>query len=248
MNNSYTSISPNNLKTLTAFFAGRGDKRVYPTQELLLGNGENPNRVYLLTKGFVRLYLISERGQETTLHIIKPGEVFPLIATLGQVPNRYNYETWGDVEVMDAPVSQFQDFLKNEKDLLFDLNCHLLKRISGLLLRLEYSLYGNSYQRVVSTLLFLTRHFGQDCGGTTLLNQKFTHNEIAILTGLCREVVSVEMGKLKARKLVSYKRGLVTVGDVKRLEAQLVTLDEGAENDSNQDLPEDIKSILSFIL
>lgn len=241
--------SSDSLVLLKSFFESFGNSKAYPAQTLLLGNGGIPQRVYLLKSGFVRLHLISERGQETTLHICKPGEVFPLISTLGQIPNRYNYETWGEVAAFDAPVAQFHNFLKGEKDILFELNGQLIKRISGLLLRLEYTLYGSSYQRVASTLLCLTKYFGQESKGQILLNKKFTHNEIATLAGLSREAVSIEMGKLKKKKLVSYKRSQITIKDINRLGDQLQTQNADPEdNGENPDVSLDTKNILGYLL
>lgn len=245
MNNLNSSDS---LGPLKSFFESFGDSKDYPAQTLLLENGEIPPRVYLLKSGFVRLHFISERGQETTLHICKPGEVFPLISTLGQVPNRYNYETWGEVAAFDAPVAQFHNFLKGEKDILLELNGQLIKRISGLLLRLEYTLYGSSYQRVAATLLCLAKYFGQESNGQILLNKKFTHNEIATLAGLSREAVSIEMGKLKKKKLVSYKRSQVTLKDINKLREQLQTQGENLKNEEeNPDVSLDIKNVLGYL-
>lgn len=244
-----SSNNSEGLGLLESFFEGFGSGKAYPKGTLLLENGEIPRCVYMLKSGFVRLRFISERGQETTLHICRPGEVFPLISTLGEVPNRYNYETWGEVVVFDAPVTQFHNFLKKETNILSELNSQLIKRISGLLLRLEYTLYGSSYQRVVATLLCLTKHFGHESKGQILLNQKFTHNEIATLAGLSREAVSLEMGKLKKKKLVSYKRSRVTIRDVNKLGNQLQTQSLGIKDEEeNPDVSLDTKNIFGYLL
>lgn len=249
MDSSHNLDTQKGLRPLEAFFETFGNRKAYSTQTLILENGEISSCVYMLKSGFVRLYFISERGQETTLHICKPGEVFPIISTLGQIPNRYNYETWGEVTAIEAPTNQFQAFLKKENEVLHEFNGQLIKRISGLLLRLEYTLYGSSYQRVVSTLLCLAKYFGQESKGEILMSQKLTHNEIANLAGLSREAVSIEMGKLKKRKLLSYKKSQVTIKDINKLTKQLQTQSYN-DNDGmeNPDVSLEIKNILGYLL
>ena len=79
----------------------------------------------------------------------------------------------------------------------------LVSGISGLSKRIEILNFENAQGRIISTLTYLKKHFGSKLS--------FTHEELAALTGLSRERVSIEMKKLKDKKLISYTRSIISL-------------------------------------
>jgi CRP-like cAMP-binding protein len=81
---------------------------------------------------------------------------------------------------------------------------HLINGIEGLLKRIELMSFDNAQTRVFAALMYLSHHFGRTNKQEIVIESHFTHEDIAAITGLTRERVSIEMGKLKRAKLISY--------------------------------------------
>lgn len=177
--------------------------------KVILNSGETPESLFYLKKGFVKHYVDSPDGKELIIHIYKSGTVFPLMWGLNDELPNYNLATLTNCELALVPKKEFVTFVsKNPKELL-SLSKRLLMAISGLSKRIEILNFQNARQRVVSTLLYLNRHFGDQF--------HFTHESLASLTGLTRERVSIEMKKLKDQGLVAYKRNTITVINLTKL-------------------------------
>ena len=73
--------------------------------------------LYFIYKGYVRLYSISESGQELTLIIFKPKDVFPIRwAVVNGSP--YYCEAITSVEVAKAPRDKFLEFSEKSPEVL----------------------------------------------------------------------------------------------------------------------------------
>jgi CRP/FNR family transcriptional regulator len=87
-------------------------------------------------------------------------------------------------------------------------------------MRIEYLGYGRAEEKIISTLLFLARHFGEQKNNEVQIQYLFTHKDIASFAGVSRETASRELEKLLKRKLIAYKKHLITIKDIHLLEAQ----------------------------
>lgn len=187
-----------------------------------LYGGEQPAGVYFLEEGHIRQYDISARsGNEFTLHIYNPNSFFPLTWALNNTPNRYFFQAVTESTVRIAPREDVIAFLKKEGDVLFSVAQRLGAGLNGLTFRMEYQVFGDAYVRILAELLYLGRHFGTRRGKRLRLEEQFTHQNLADLSGSVRETVSVAMEKLKANHLITYEDHLITITDVAALEAEL---------------------------
>lgn len=186
---------------LSSFFE-KYDKLRIPKGEIFLYSQNKPKGVYYLKKGSVRYYIISPDGKELTIHIYNPGSFFPLFwAINNQIPD-YNLQALTNCVIYAAPKKEFLEWIAKEPEILLDLNKRLLHGLSGLSKRIEIISLENAQSRVRSILLYLSEHFE---------NKHFTHEEIAALTGLTRERVSIEMKNLKEAGFINYSRKNLTI-------------------------------------
>lgn len=188
---------------LEAFFADftyiHADKKA-----TLLDPQKNPPGVYFLKKGHVRQYLVSEKGQELTIHIYEPGAFFPLHWAINGIKNQYYFETLTEVELYLAPKEQVIAYLNANPQILFDLSSRLLFGVSGLSKRIERQTFGNAYHRVISSLLYLSAHFGSQKGPRAVIRQHFTHEDVSQFAGITRERTSLQIEKLEKKGLLKY--------------------------------------------
>jgi CRP/FNR family transcriptional regulator len=126
-----------------------------------------------------------------------------------------------DVVVRIAPANEFQTFLLSQPELLFRFSQRLLHGLNGMLLRVESLSLQNAKKRVISILLYLARHFGEQQGQQLILRPYFTHQELATFIGLARETTSIEISKLEKQGLIAYQESSFVILDPARLEAEL---------------------------
>lgn len=192
----------------------------YKKGDIIFRADDNPNGIFYLKKGFVRSYSISSEGNELTLNILEPGEFFPVTWVSETKPNLYYFEALTQVEVLRAPREKVMNFLRNNPDVHFRLMDNLAANLNGLLNRIEYMVFGNAYKRVALGVLLLTYQFGKKEGDYTVIQERFTHRDIANLAGITRETASLEMEKLMKKGVIAYQGRTLIVKSVKLLEKE----------------------------
>ena len=198
--------------------------REYKKGENLIRADDNPQGIFCLTKGFVRQYTISKTGIELTLQILKPITYFPLIWAINGAPNIYFYEALTAVEVGRAPKDQVVSFIKDKPAIILELMSKLLGDYAETLSRIEHLVFSDAYRRVISVLLYIAKHFGEENGQHgVIVDHRFTQQDIATLVGVARETASIEIGKLEKKELVKYIDHSMIFENIKNLELELTT-------------------------
>lgn len=195
--------------------------REYKKGENLIRADDDPQGIFCLTKGYVRQYTISKTGIELTLQILKPITYFPLIWAINGAPNIYFYEALTPVEVGRAPKDQVVKFIKDKPGIILELMSKLLGDYAETLTRIEHLVFSDAYRRVISVLLYLAKHFGEENKKGIIVNHRFTQQDVATLVGVARETASVEMGILEKKGLITYVDHAMIFANIKGLELEL---------------------------
>lgn len=174
----------------------------YKKHDLILRPEENPPVVFYLEKGFVRLYSISQNGQEITLNIYKPETYFSMLNTLTESANLYFFEALTEVVVYRAEKAQFLAFLQQNNDILFDLTQRIVTGLGATLWLNERLLFSNAREKVIAVIWQLCQRFGEENQGKFVIKFPLTHQLIASLAGLTRETTSLEIKKLEKEKII----------------------------------------------
>ena len=174
--------------------------------------------IYLLKKGFVKQYIVSEDGDEVTIHIFKPVSFFPMMLAIGNTENNYFFEAVDSVEVWRAPTDKALDFVKNEPEILFDLASRFAAGLNGLSKRIEVLMFENAYRRITSLLLYLSKRFGEKEKNNIIISLPLTHKDIAAWVNLTRETTSRQLEKLSKKNIISYQNHHFVIKNLKMLE------------------------------
>ena len=189
----------------------------FTKKEGIINAEEQPRGVYYLKSGYVRMYTITQEGYELTLNIFKPGTFFPLTWAIADIDNVYFYEALTDSEINLAPKDKSLTFIKNNSDILFDINRRTLTGLDAILTRLQYLILGNAYQRLANSFLMLGARFGVKTNGSIKLTLTFTEQDLANLAGVTRETVSLELKKLKRDGYIKKDEGYYTINKIGEL-------------------------------
>lgn len=208
-------------KDLNSFFS-RFKKISYKKGETILRADEEPRGVLYLTKGYTRIYSLSEDSQELTLIIFQPGDFFPITWALNGIPNSYYVEAMTLVELWQAPREEFIGFIKNNSEVFFELTFRIVARLGGILTRMEYAMFGNARSKVISIILICAERFGEKNENGIFIKVPLTQQDLAKLIGFSRETVSVEMKKLQRRGLIDYKTKHIFVKNLEKLKEESI--------------------------
>ncbi|MBI3335655.1 MAG: Crp/Fnr family transcriptional regulator [Candidatus Portnoybacteria bacterium] len=207
-------------------------ERAYKKGEIILHNFESVSSLYYLQKGYVRQFVITRDGEEVTIHIFRPGSLFPLMLSFAGAQNRYTFQALTHTVVRQAPQDKVLDFLKREPSLLIEIVQRFAKGLLGLSLRIERFSSTETHEKLISLLLYLSSRFGKSIKKSKaqeiMIDLPLTHQEIASWIGRERETVSRQMEKLKRKKLIDYKGKSVFVKNLEKLKQELTRPSRGA--------------------
>lgn len=195
-------------------------KRVYPKGQILVFADENPDHIYYLVKGQVRQYDVSYRGDEVIVNIYKPPAFFPMTWAVNHTPNSYFYKTETQTELHAIPADDTLQFVKDNPDVMLDLLSRVYRGMEGLMGRMVHLMAGTAKSRLLYELVIGCYRFGaKGDGGSCEL--EVSEVDLAARSGLSRETVSREMGKMKTEGLVEMHGKSIVVKDVGVLEKKL---------------------------
>lgn len=196
--------------------------RNYKKAEMLIRADDDPQGIFCLKKGYVRQYTISKSGFELTLHILKPISYFPMVWAINGTPNVYFFEALTPVEVGRAPRDQVVNFIKDKPTVIFELMSELVEDYAESLTRIEHLVFSDAYRRVISVLLYISKHFGEKSGGNKItVRHRFTQQDIATLVGVARETAGKELIKLEKNGLVKSVDHSMLFENIQKLELEL---------------------------
>lgn len=195
--------------------------RLYKKGEMLIRADDNPQGIFCLIKGYVRQYTISNTGFELTLHILKPISYFPMVWAINGTPNVYFFEALTPVEVGRAPREKVVNFIKDKPIIIFELMSELLEDYAESLTRVEHLVFSDAYRRVISVLIYIAKHFGEEHNDGIIVHHRFTQQDIATLVGVARETASNEMVKLEKKGLVKHINHSILFENIQKLNAEL---------------------------
>lgn len=194
----------------------------YKKRNLILNARDSSLSVFYIKSGYLRVYRISEQGEELTLTILKPGDFFPLTYGISDINNAYYIEAITKVELWKTSQENFVSFIKENPDVLYELTTRILVKFDGVLTRIEYMVFCNAYIKVATTLLVCAKKFGEQQGEDIIVQVPLTHHDIATLAGITRETTSLEMKKLEKQGYLAKTGRLFLIKNIKQLEQVIV--------------------------
>ena len=204
------------MRQVSKFFASAPEKS-FSKGSIIINPEDNLEKVYYLTRGKVKQYVLSSSGEEIIIHIFRPGSFFPIMLVLGGATNRFYFQTLTKCKVRISTSREVVEFLKKEPASLYDLTVRFAKGLDGLTTRIESLLGEKAQDRIISLLLYLSEKFGKETHEGIKINLPLSHQEIAKWVGLERETVTRQLKALNAKGLIKYMRRKITVTDSKVL-------------------------------
>jgi len=174
---------------------------------ILVYQGEVPQNAYILKSGIIKLYNITQQGDERIAAFRLAGDMFPTTWSFNKVPSAfYYYEAQTDGEMYVVPREDFLKFIADNPEAMQTIANHYLSAYAGSLMRITALEQSKAFDKVLFTLYYLMQCYGIEARkGVMRIPIQLTQQLVADLIGLTRETTAAELVKLKKRGVLSYR-------------------------------------------
>ena len=172
----------------------------------------NPSQsLFLLQSGLVKTSVVSPDGQELTLRIFKPGEIFGELCLCGG-GRREEAIALEPSRVTEMPLAVLLGRLQQDPEATLELASTMCERLAESYERAESLSWETVLERLVKALLRLAADFGRPSQTFTHIGHYIKQDELAKIVGARREVVSGLLNRLRDSGYISYSpRGTIAV-------------------------------------
>lgn len=169
----------------------------YPQGALIFEPAVDPEYVFLLESGLVRIYRESDQAEQVTFGYVQPGEVFGECAVFQDRPRESFAAAHEPSNVLRLPRERFATAIQSRPSIMFAVAKQIEGRFKNVESRVEDLVFRDARSRLAHVILNLSQDFGRDDGEKTIVQIRLTHAELATLIGASRPTVSIALGELE---------------------------------------------------
>ncbi len=177
--------------------------------------------LYIIVGGQVRIYTISETGQEMSVRIFSDGDFFGELALLDGQPRSAGATAMRQTTTLTLHRVAFQQTISAFPPIAIAVLEELANRLRHSNTYAEYLVSHSAPQRVVRRLLDLADQHGVAENGATRIDLHLTQDDLASLAGTTRETVNRVLSSLRDQGLIRVERARVSVLNLTQLERSL---------------------------
>jgi CRP/FNR family transcriptional regulator len=193
-------------------------EKEYRRGQILFQQGDICEEIFVLTKGGVKIYRLSDDGRQQILRIMGAGDCFCVAPAFHQVRYPATAQCMTDVRLLSLSRVQCLFLLRGNPGLAANVITCLCHQMADMAALLETSSTRQVRRRLARFLLDLAHTRGVSRGKGVLLDSGLTHDELAACVGTAREVISRTLEQWQREGLVRLGRGRLVLLDLPRLE------------------------------
>jgi CRP-like cAMP-binding protein len=178
------------------------DEKNVSKKEVIL-EPEDKEKVYLIKRGQVKLYQLTEDGKRIIIDTLGLGSVF---GNFGLESQSQNFaQATADTYVCIAKKDTFFKTVASKPELSEKLIGMLFDQISVGRDYITAMAGGSVLSKLKFKLAELGNRYGEEKVGKVKINQRFTHEEIADMIGVSRETITKLLGALRRKGIIEFK-------------------------------------------
>ena len=174
----------------------------YPARSTVFAQDDVCSSIFYLKSGSVKLAVVSKRGKEAVLGLIKEGEFFGEGCLAGQTVRMARAVTMTDAVVIKIEKAAMIKALATRPEFAEKFTAYLLSKNARSESDLIDLLFNSSEKRLARVLLLLA-NFGQD-GKVQHVTTKISQETLAEMIGTTRSHVSSFMNKFRKLGFIDY--------------------------------------------
>lgn len=189
----------------------------YKKNEVIFYQNSTAEYVYLIHKGRVRLDIYSLTGEEKTVFIAGKGIFIGDLSPIDNLPNICRASASTDSDVYLIFKNDFLKHLSTNIKFANDLLYINSKKIRFLVEDVKQLSFNDASYRVCYALVQLANQYSTLTKEGRKLDMKFTHQEMADLTGLSRVSVSNIISDLQSKGILEKMDGYLLIKDIETI-------------------------------
>lgn len=197
-----------------AALAARGRHRRWPAGSSLFLEGDRSSTVVVVVSGRVKVFSITEQGEEVLLAVRGPGALLGELSAVDGSPRAATVAALEPVVALVVPGPDFEAFLSTHPGAAMALLRLVTSRLRDAdRKRVEFGAFDIA-SRVAGRLVELADRFGEPAPDGVRIPVPLSQDELAGWVGASREAVAKALRVLRDRGLVTTGRRTMTVLDL----------------------------------
>ena len=212
----------NELLRRVPLFEGLGDEdleaignvtipRSFDKDQVIILAEEEGDALFIISRGQVKVSIVSEDGREVILSLLGEGAVFGELALLDGKPRSANVVATQDTEIYMVRRADFLQLLYKVPQIAVGLLAELAGRLRRTDRKIEGLALLDVTSRISETLLQLAADQGTQTDEGILLEGRPTHQQLANMSGTTRETVSRVLKRLETQGYLSVTGRVITI-------------------------------------
>jgi CRP/FNR family cyclic AMP-dependent transcriptional regulator len=196
-------------------------KRTFGKGMIIFHGGSLGQTLYIIESGLVRIFSLSESGQELTVNLYGPGQIFGEMALLDRRPRSAGALCMERTVTHTLRRDAFERCLERNPALMQGVIELLIARLRYSTSHLESLAFLDVYGRVADKLLELGERYGHQGDGLKI-DLRLTQAELATWVAASRESVNKVLSSFREQGLIAVDGQEITVLDRRGLEDRVV--------------------------
>ncbi|MGM8216102.1 Crp/Fnr family transcriptional regulator [Bacillaceae bacterium W0354] len=195
----------------------------FDKNEYIFHEGDERKDVFFIVTGLIKIFKISENGEEQIINILHSNEMFPHAGFFEDSPYPATAETLTEVTVLAVPIERFEELLVQRPGTSIKVMREVGKKLIEIQERLRSIQTQDVSQRIIATLVQFAYELGEREENSTVvhLHIPITNAELASLVGVSRETVNRVFNKLKKDGIMTYNRQEITIHCIEGLKSYM---------------------------
>ncbi|HUD06700.1 MAG TPA: Crp/Fnr family transcriptional regulator [Candidatus Saccharimonadales bacterium] len=185
-------------------FFHSGKKLEFKKNNIILRAREEPQGVYFVEKGFVKVFTVSREQNEHNHIFYSSSNIFPIIWAFHGAIRNVSYRAMSPATIYVVSKDEFMDFIKSDNEACLQLLYYSTNLFKQYAARIDNLLYSNSYDKIAYRLLTLLDQFGELKGKKLTIKAPITQLDIGNSISLSREMTSRVISRMQKRGVINY--------------------------------------------
>lgn len=203
----FNNLSPEALKDLWSKSASSS----YPAGHVVFSERDQPQGIYIVLEGEVKLYINSTDGRRLCLRIAREGEILGLASALSGNPYQTTAKTVHRARLLAIGKREFMGFMLCHPEAYQFLSHELTRDFAIACEQLRTVALSSSAPEKLARLLLDWSENGQPVESGKEFRVSLTHEEIGEFIGASRETVTRTLNVFKNQQLLAFEGSMLTI-------------------------------------
>jgi len=214
----FATLNEENLRALAHDFRARE----YQPGEIIFHQGDQSQDLYLVLRGKIRVFVLSPRGDETTIVLLSRYHLLGEFAIIDGQPRSATAKAISACTLLTISQAKFWRHLEQTPGLALAMCKQLVGKARWTSMYAQTIAQLDAAGRLLHLLLLYNDEFGQieEEGRRSVLDLGLNQTDLASLVGARRGWINTILQNWRKRGLVEYDSGIITLLDLPRIQQE----------------------------